>query len=126
MFQASRIGGAALRNMKGQGQALSSVNHQIRCIGWTEFVEARWDAQAQKWLSEDPMDSVHRIQEEVDSKGRSMTYAAKMQSNFRYTKPTTVKKERRARIKYERKRNQVMDLVHYIKFVQTHKNADNW
>ena len=102
------------------------IFQQQRYIGWVEFVEPKWDAKEKKWVSEDPEESVRRMQEEVNSKGVSLTNDPQRSPKARHTKPTTAKKELKNRVAYQRKRQQVVDLINYIQFVKDHKDKDNW
>lgn len=118
--------GIAARSKSLRTPSLSASSQQQRGIGWVEFVDQKWNPREKKWLSEDPEESVKRIQEEVNSKGVSMTNDPLRSPKARHVKPTTFKKELKDRIAYERKRKEVMDLIKYIQFVKDHKHKDNW
>ena len=100
---------------------------QIRplAIGWVEFVNEKYDPKTQTYKSEDPEQTVSRIQEEKDSKGQTILNLPKNQKNARHVKPTTYRKELANKIAYQRKRQEVMDLIKYIHFVKDHKDKDN-
>lgn len=101
---------------------------QIRplAIGWVEFVGEKYDPKTQTWKAEDPEQTVSRIQEEKDSKGQTILNSPKNLRNARHVKPTTYRKELANKIAYQRKRQEVMDLIKYIHFVKDHKDKDNW
>lgn len=101
---------------------------QVRALamGWVEFVEQRFNPKTQAYKSEDPEQTARRLQEEVDSKGRTLLSLPKNQKSARHVKPTTYRKELKNRVAYERKRQEVMDLIKYIQFVKDHKDKVNW
>lgn len=107
-------------------RALIQQSRYMCAIGWAEFVNQHYDPKTQTWKSEDPENSVKRIQRETTSDGTPILSAPKNQRNARHVKPTTKKKELANRVQYLRKRQEVMDLIKYIHFVKDHKDKDNW
>jgi len=111
-----------------RNESLGRRQQQIRplAIGWVEFVNERYDPRSGNYKSEDVEMTVSRIQEERGSSGQPILMAPKNQRNARHVKPTTYRKELANKIAYQRKRQEVTDLIKYIQFTKDHKDKDNW
>lgn len=116
----------ALNIITAQQQQQQQQCRPLCAVGWAEFVNQTYDPKTQTWKSEDPEESVKRMQQEINSSGTPILNAPKNQRNARHTKPTTRKKELANRVHYYRKRKEVFDLIKYIHFVKDHKDKDNW
>lgn len=123
-FAALSLQGSAAKS--SSNIVIQQQQRPLCAVGWAEFVNRRYDPKTQAWKSEDPENSVKRIQHETNSTGTPILSAPKNQRTARHVKPTTKKKELANRVHYLRKRKQVMDLIKYIHFVKDHKDKDNW
>jgi len=86
---------------------------------WVDVVKKiRYDPYTKKQDTfENPRNTVRRVQTPKPGKREHLR---------RHVKPTTRKRElNEAKVYYRRKR-QVKELVHYIKFAQDHKDKDHW
>jgi hypothetical protein len=121
----SRACRQSLAAVQRHGSSVTRSYHHGRPLysnAWVEVVEQNFDPQTKAWKFEDPETTVSRIHQQVGSKGRTI----RVSKRTRHTNPSTYKKELNNKIAYERKKNQVMDLIKYIHFVKDHKNKDNW